>query len=225
MVRLELWCDLASPYSYLAAMRIDELAGAAGVEVRWQPPFSQGHVLALWLRAKLAITDDSKVDPRALLGQWGVTIHELPQLEPALDAVACWGGRGPAVLINPGGRHASSLAGRATTLAHEIAHLIMDRDRALPLAEVFGGATPLHLERRARAFAAELLLPREIARIAVARAPSLARAAKQLQHDYGVSREVIGWQVKNGAGWTSLRPEEQKQIQKWVRQWIRAGQA
>jgi 2-hydroxychromene-2-carboxylate isomerase len=37
MARLELWCDLASPYSYLAAMRIDELAGAAGVEVRWQP--------------------------------------------------------------------------------------------------------------------------------------------------------------------------------------------
>jgi len=199
---------------------LDELTTAASAvldAVAEQKPFSQGYVLALWLRAKLAIADDSKVDPAVLLEQWGVTIQELPPLESALDAVACWGDRGPAVLINPGGRHASSPAGRATNLAHEIAHLIMDRDRALPLAEVFGGATPLHLEQRARAFAAELLLPREIARIAVTRAPSLARAANQLQHDYGVSREVIGWQVKNGEGWTSLRLEEQRQIQRWVR--------
>ena len=37
MPRLDFWCELASPYTYLAAMRIDELARAAGVEVRWQP--------------------------------------------------------------------------------------------------------------------------------------------------------------------------------------------
>jgi 2-hydroxychromene-2-carboxylate isomerase len=45
MVRLDFWCELASPYSYLAAMRIDALAGAAGVEVRWQP-FTLGPMFA-----------------------------------------------------------------------------------------------------------------------------------------------------------------------------------
>jgi 2-hydroxychromene-2-carboxylate isomerase len=37
MVRLDFWCDLASPYTYLAAMRIEPLAHAAGVDVHWQP--------------------------------------------------------------------------------------------------------------------------------------------------------------------------------------------
>jgi 2-hydroxychromene-2-carboxylate isomerase len=43
MARLEFWCELASTYSYLAAMRIEDLAGAAGVEVRWRP-FSLGPI-------------------------------------------------------------------------------------------------------------------------------------------------------------------------------------
>jgi 2-hydroxychromene-2-carboxylate isomerase len=45
MARLDFWCELASTYTYLAAMRIDELAGAAGVEVRWQP-FALGPIFA-----------------------------------------------------------------------------------------------------------------------------------------------------------------------------------
>ncbi|HEU4732827.1 MAG TPA: 2-hydroxychromene-2-carboxylate isomerase [Kofleriaceae bacterium] len=45
MARLDFWCELASTYTYLAAMRIEELAGAAGVEVRWQP-FTLGPIFA-----------------------------------------------------------------------------------------------------------------------------------------------------------------------------------
>ena len=45
MPRIEMWCELASPYTYLAAMRIDELAAAAGVEVAWRP-FSLGPIFA-----------------------------------------------------------------------------------------------------------------------------------------------------------------------------------
>ena len=37
MPRLDFWYELASTYSYLAAMRIEPLAKAAGVEVRWRP--------------------------------------------------------------------------------------------------------------------------------------------------------------------------------------------
>ncbi len=37
MPRLDFWYDLASTYSYPAAMRIDAAAEAAGVVVRWRP--------------------------------------------------------------------------------------------------------------------------------------------------------------------------------------------
>lgn len=45
MARLDFWCELASPYTYLAAMRIDDLARSAGVDVRWQP-FLLGPIFA-----------------------------------------------------------------------------------------------------------------------------------------------------------------------------------
>ncbi len=35
--RLEFWYEFASTYSYLSAMRIEEMARAAGVEVAWKP--------------------------------------------------------------------------------------------------------------------------------------------------------------------------------------------
>ncbi|MBV8259764.1 MAG: 2-hydroxychromene-2-carboxylate isomerase [Paraburkholderia sp.] len=37
MPSLDFWFDLASNYSYLSVMRIEALAGRAGVEVRWRP--------------------------------------------------------------------------------------------------------------------------------------------------------------------------------------------
>lgn len=37
MSRLEFWFDLASSYSYLAAMRIEELAAREDVEITWRP--------------------------------------------------------------------------------------------------------------------------------------------------------------------------------------------
>ena len=37
MKRLEFWYDLASTYSFLSAMRIEKLAGLAGVEIAWRP--------------------------------------------------------------------------------------------------------------------------------------------------------------------------------------------
>jgi len=199
---------------------LDELTAAAAAvldAVSNMRPFEQGYALAQWLRTKLAIAGG--VDPTVFLRRWGVHVQSLPPLEEALDAVACWGGLGPAVLVNPKGRHASSQQGRAATLAHEIAHLIVDRGRHLPLAEVFGGATPLHLEQRARAFAAELLLPRELAGTAVAVSTSLKEAAGYLQATYGVSLEVIGWQIKNGSGWALLSEGERKQVTRWHRLW------
>ena len=35
--QIEFWFEFASTYSYLTAMRIEDMAGAAGVDVSWQP--------------------------------------------------------------------------------------------------------------------------------------------------------------------------------------------
>jgi 2-hydroxychromene-2-carboxylate isomerase len=42
---LEFWYEFASTYSYLAAMRIETLAAAAGVDIRWRP-FLLGPIFA-----------------------------------------------------------------------------------------------------------------------------------------------------------------------------------
>jgi Zn-dependent peptidase ImmA (M78 family) len=177
-------------------------------------PFEQGYALALWLRSELEI--NGRVEPQSLLQGWNVHVQDLDGIERHLDAFACWGSRGPAIFINPQGEHASSPAGRRATLAHELAHLVLDRGRSLSLAEMFGGATPMHLEQRARAFAAELLLPREVASSLVANSTSLRAATRQLQDDYGVSREIVAWQIKNGTGMALLDKKEQHQIEKWA---------
>lgn len=96
--------------------------------------------------------------------------------------------------------------GRRATLAHEIAHLLVDRSGSLPLAEVLGGArTPSRAESRAGAFAAELLLPRSIA------APKMINAEEDpegqvrvLQRTYGVSKVVVAGQAYNGALWGEM---------------------
>jgi hypothetical protein len=197
---------------------LSEAAAPALAAVADQRPYEQGHALALWLRAALDL-ETGPVNPGRLLAEWGVQVLDLPPLDGALDAVACWGGGAAAVLINPKGRHSQEEAGRRATLCHEIAHLLLDRGRSLPAAEVFGGSTPKHLEQRARAFAAELLLPRELAGSAVAQAESLAAARTELQSTYGVSNEVLGWQIRNGPAWDILSAVEKKRVGNWCRHW------
>ena len=45
MAAIELWCELASTYTYLAASRIEALASARGVSVTWSP-FLLGPIFA-----------------------------------------------------------------------------------------------------------------------------------------------------------------------------------
>lgn len=44
-MRIDFWCEFASTYSYLAAMRVEEVAAGRGAEVRWRP-FLLGPIFA-----------------------------------------------------------------------------------------------------------------------------------------------------------------------------------
>ncbi|MFP4171860.1 MAG: ImmA/IrrE family metallo-endopeptidase [Candidatus Hydrogenedentota bacterium] len=178
---------------------------------RWH---EQGYWAAAWLRGQLGQEVRESVDPETLLRAWGVAINEVHYPESKLEAIAAWGPKhGPVIFVNTAeGIRPSHSYGKRTTLAHEIAHLLIDRDRALPVAEVLGGFTPAHAEKRARAFAAEFLLPREAAVEVLRNAESLGTSMDKLQRDYEVSREVAAWQILNSKAFDQLRRDEHREL-------------
>lgn len=196
----------------ISAPTLDTLAeGAMEVlaPVEQNPPFEQGHHVASWLRRELGIDSDQRADPEAILKDSGVEV-ELVRLEvPDVDAFACWGpSHGPVVFLNTTGRHNLSTGGQRATFAHELAHLLVDRRGALPLAEVLGGRTSPMVEARARAFAAEFLLPADRAGAAMTSAVDPQRTLRVVQQRYGVSQEVVAWQARNSGYPLSRAAEE-----------------
>ncbi|MFW5920855.1 MAG: ImmA/IrrE family metallo-endopeptidase [Polyangiales bacterium] len=182
---------------------LDELtsqAAEAFEKVSDELPHDQGVAMARWLRERLETAPEKRVDPEALLQSWGVQVADVDLGVASIDAIGAWGPEhGPAVVVNVSGKHANSRNGRRTTLAHEIGHLLLDREGALPLAEVFGGRVPVDVEPRARAFAVELLLPQVVAAEEIGAAPKaqLEHTVKRLSTRYRVSREVVAWQARN----------------------------
>jgi hypothetical protein len=76
----------------------------------------------------------------------------------------------------------------------------MDRDSALPAAEVLGGRVSEVVEKRARAFAAEILMARSFAGAQFSPLTTEDDAdatMRLLARTFRVSNEVIAWQVRN----------------------------
>ncbi len=160
-------------------------------------PYEQGYELADKLRDVLGVGFGAKVDVEGCLNQWGVRIIDV-RLSRSIDAIGCWGPKhGPAVLINVQGKRAQHAWGRRATLAHEICHLLVDRRRSLPLAEVLGGNSPYVLERRANAFAGQFLLPGWCARNEYKLHKNADKTLTVLADKYGVGRTLAANQLKH----------------------------
>ena len=184
-------------------------------------PYEQGYRLAAWLRDELGIAKQETVEPEALLNTWHVEVREidLPSMADALDAVAAWGEtHGPVIVLNVSttSRNAHEF-GRRSTLAHEICHLLVDRQGGLPMAEVLGGMTPNILEKRARAFAAEFLFPQAAAIDALEIGNSVTETIRAVSEHFRVSREVAAWQIRNAPGLLSMPKADQDEIARIVR--------
>lgn len=186
-------------------------------------PFEEGHAAAACLRDALGLDGEKPFpDIEGYFRRWHVPIESWKiDREGRIDAVACWGPRhGPAVILNEIEDGRLSLSGaRRATLAHELCHLLLDRDGSLPMAEVLGGNAPVVPEQRANAFAAELLLPREKALATVAGASSLEDALHALMRDYDVSGQLAANQARNAVGFEDVvtDPEEQARVRRWAR--------
>lgn len=179
---------------------------------RQKEAYEQGYALAENLRKILSMPDDSPLeDPENFLRDYGVRIQEMKWENSALDALSCWSNaHGPLILLNVGeGRRCSHEYGRRFTLGHEICHLLTDRAHALGLVEVLGGGMLNFVERRANAFAAELLLPRQLA------ASELRQSNDKngvfllyLRDKYKVSRKTAASQIFNSSYYSLLDNDE-----------------
>lgn len=180
-----------------------------------QMPFNDGQMAANWLRNKIG--NPRRVNPGELLKDWGVIVGSVELSSNKIDAIGYWGPHhGPGIIVNKSGIHAKSNNGRRATLAHEICHLLIDRKGALPLGEVLNGRINEDVEARARAFAAELLLPHIIAYETILATDKsiheISRAIPAMVQEFGCSVFVVGYQCKKGLLNLSLNPDSE-----WVR--------
>lgn len=165
-------------------------------------PYETGYVLARQLRLMLNIAPSVRVEPREVLEAWDVDVIITTLGTDLIDAVGFWGSRyGPGVVMNKDGIYARSAPARRATLAHEMCHLLVDRRRSLPLVDVLGGTVDTEVESRARAFAAEFLVPASFAferyLLTDRSIHEVAELVGVLCEKFGVSRWIAGFQLKN----------------------------
>lgn len=182
-------------------------------ELRDARPHVQGNELAIWLRRTLNLSAQRSIDPERIFDkQFGVSVFAIDFGIGSLDAIAVWGPRhGPAVLLNK----TSNRVGRAAniwrngaarvTAAHELCHLLLDSRHTLSAVDVLDGRMPNRVEQRAKAFAAEFLLPsKEAGDLWRSHGypldkESLHTIIKLLCKRYSVTGSVAAWQLQHGA--------------------------
>lgn len=191
--------QLTSEMPFCSVPELDDLSD----EIKGRFPVADevwlhGQQVARWLRERLEFDARDVVDPEKVLEELGVQVVDV-DLDSKIDALSAWGPRhGPSVLINASLRKSGLRARRRVTLAHELGHLLFDRDGALPVAEVLSGERYDSTEARVRAFAVEfLLLQRTAYEEYVADQENPKAVVERLTRRYGVSGEVAAWQIRN----------------------------
>ena len=133
-------------------------------------PWQQGYALAEELQNDLdGCVDHERVDVEAILERLGVDVAEASLSDRSIRGVAIAGPRHRSGIVWNRNNHLNADSwGLRFTLAHELCHLLFDRDVGQRLAVASGPWAPPSLERRANAFAAMLLMPTETVRAVIA---------------------------------------------------------
>jgi Zn-dependent peptidase ImmA (M78 family) len=129
-------------------------------------PYQQGYDLAEWF---MSITEsdigrEEWVDLDSLIRErLRIIVQEIPFSDDTIRGLAVGGpNHSPAMILNTRHRPNTTEAGRRFTMAHELCHLLVDRDRGRQLAMASGPWIPESIEQRANAFAAMFLMPRAL---------------------------------------------------------------
>ncbi len=174
-------------------------------------PFVQGEAAASFVRNAMGYASVQVVDVFAVVRGLGACVDGVTTYPANLDGLAVWGpNHGPGALINQAssrifnrGRLEGN-AGARVTLAHELCHLLLDRGHALSAVDVLGGRMPNDIERRAKAFAGEFLLPGRVAADIwfgadqPTKVHDLKPFLERLRKKYSVTLTVAAWKLDHG---------------------------
>jgi Zn-dependent peptidase ImmA (M78 family) len=105
----------------------------------------------------------SFVDVEVLLERLGIAVHDIKLETESIRGVALAGdGLAPSIVVNTTSLFNLTPFGRRFTLAHELGHLLYDRTLAKSVGISSGPWAPAGVEKRANAFAAMFLMPRNL---------------------------------------------------------------
>jgi Zn-dependent peptidase ImmA (M78 family) len=135
------------------------------------PSWEQGYELAeeVWERFADQVVDEGSVDIERLTQVLGVAVEEADIKDASIRGVSFAGPQHRAgILINALHEANAYPSGKRFTLAHELCHILFDREIGRRIAVASGPWAPRDIERRANAFAAMLLMPRGLVKEALA---------------------------------------------------------
>lgn len=161
--------DLYSPDGESEGTRA--ICRSAPVEDSGSTSWSQGYELAgeLHERFDMRFAQGESVDIEGMVDHLGVTRGLLHLSDDRIRGVTIVGPQHRAgILFNTRNDANSYPSGRRFTLAHELCHLLFDREAGSRLAMASGPWAPRDIERRANAFAAMLLMPSDLVQRTVA---------------------------------------------------------
>ena len=167
------------------------------------PSWYQGYELAESVHERIGttFTNDVFVDIGDVLRQLGVKVVDRELSDEAIRGVALHGAHHrPGILVNSRNSTNAHPFGRRFTLAHELCHLLFDREIGAHLAIASGPWAPRDIERRANAYAAMFLMPNQLVRRAVsALSGSLETkdAVLDVANRLQTSFESTLWHLKN----------------------------
>lgn len=144
---------------WLEALEVGELH-TLDVTTRQLIPGEQGSRLGELASELLATSTESWVDVHRALADLGVQASQLELSDENIRAISVFGRtQRPHILRNPRTFWGASWPVERFTLAHELCHLLLDREWGEELAVASGPWAPLAIEQRANAFAAAFLMP------------------------------------------------------------------
>lgn len=209
----------------LAARDLKRLRELLGVtHAPWHPaapprrlqPYQQGAELAERVRREMRLGVNTLPSVRDLVGEHFPWIALLYARLGAANSPAGLGFadsvRGPAIALNLDGKNSNALV-RRFSLAHELAHLLVDWNQGEALASISGFLhdTSLDREQRANGFAARLLCPESVVqRLTKYRDEDAARVVIE---DYGLHYAAARLYLHNEAQ-IHLPPEPPQSLER-----------
>ena len=157
--------DLYSPEGESETTRA--MCRSAPVEESDSPSWSQGYELAeeLHERFDMNFVKGGSVCLREMVDHLGVTVGDIALSDDKIRGISVVGPHHRAgIFINSRDGANAYPSGRRFTLAHELCHVLFDREAGSRLAMASGPWAPRDVERRANAFAAMLLMPHDLVR-------------------------------------------------------------